>query len=105
MTRLPFIPPELRSGSEEHAAVLRVLRAGGWKAYSTSDPRMRRATKGVVDIIAFKPTRILFWDSKAGTGKLTPEQEEFMAMADKAGAEIGWGDATACQRWLVGRPR
>jgi hypothetical protein len=99
MTRPRHIPPELRSGSEEQAAVIRVLRSTGWTVYSTSDPRVRRATKGIVDLIAFKPGRVLFWDSKAGKGAPTPEQREFLAAAGRAGAEIGWGDAEICQAY------
>jgi hypothetical protein len=87
----------LRTGGEEQAAVIRVLRSTGWTVYSTSDPRVRRATKGIVDLIAFKPNRVLFWDSKAGKGKMTQEQTEFMAHARQAGAEVGWGDAEVCR--------
>jgi Holliday junction resolvase len=98
-----FIPPDLRTGSEEQAAVLRVLRASGWKAYSTSDPHMRRASAGVPDIIAFRLNRVLFWETKTGKGELTEEQEMFLQAADKAGAEVGWGNSDACLRWLMKR--
>jgi hypothetical protein len=93
MPKPRFIPAELRTGGEEQAAVIRVLRSTGWTVYSTSDPRVRRATKGIFDLIAFKPTRVLFWDSKTGKGTLTPEQMEFRDHALKAGAEVGYGSA------------
>jgi hypothetical protein len=99
MTRPSHIPPELRTGSEEQSAVMRVLKATGWTVYSTSDPRVRLATKGVSDLIAFKPGRVLFWETKAGKGAPTPEQREFLAAAGRAGAEIGWGDAEVCQAY------
>jgi hypothetical protein len=88
-----FVPPHLRTGTEESTAVRRVLLSTGWRVYSTSDPRMRRATKGILDLIAFKPGRVLFWDSKAGRGELTQEQREFREAALEAGAEVGSGDS------------
>jgi hypothetical protein len=87
------VPADLRTGSQEQAAVIRVLRSCGWKVYATSDLRWTRSTPGILDLICFKPNRVLFWDSKAGSGKPSKEQMDFMDVARRAGAECGWGNA------------
>jgi hypothetical protein len=95
-----YIPPHLRTGGEEQKAVLQVLASCGWRAYSTSDPKVRRQTKGIPDVVAFKPGRVLFWETKVSGAKLTGEQAEFGELAVASGAEWGWGDSLALVYYL-----
>jgi hypothetical protein len=103
MPRRRYTPPELRSWSQEQAAVGKLLRALGWEVYPTSDTRRTRARPGIFDFICFKPGRVLFWDSKAGKAKLTKDQEEFASWARRAGCEVGWGDTDAVRGYHTPR--
>ena len=89
----------MRTWSQEEAAVRKVLVSLGWEVYPTAAGRRTRARPGVFDFICFKPGRVLFWDSKAGTAKLSPEQERFAAHARAGGCEVGWGDTDAVRRY------
>ena len=100
------IPAHLRTAGEEHAVCCGDLEACGWTVFSTSDPQARRATGGILDIIAFKPGRILFWDSKtykarASKNESAKRQQAFMDAARRAGAEVGWGNADALRNYLT----
>lgn len=97
------LPASLRTGSEEQAAVKRVYQQAGAVVYSTSDPRTRRADSGISDLLVFFPNRLvlLAHETKAGTGRLTPEQILFGAkMADGYRTDFAWGDAAAAIQYL-----
>ncbi len=115
MTRPRFVPPHLRTGSEESAAVRRFWAAVGGIVYTTSDSRAVAATPGIADHLVILPNRKLLvaWESKSGTEqyppddarRLTDEQRVFGAyMARGLTTAFGWGDAAAAQRWLASRP-
>lgn len=102
MSRPRYIPRHLATGSEEASWVERVFRSVGGIVYTTSDPRVRRATRGILDhiILLPAPATLLFWDSKAGTGRLSPEQREFIERVVGRTTEAGYGDADAAREYL-----
>jgi hypothetical protein len=106
------IPPHLRTGSEEQAACIEVLRSTGWTVYTNSSrgrARIGARGKGVLDIVAFKPNRILFWDSKTyekvseKKNASNRDQGTFMREAFLAGAEVGAGTADMLRDYLTAR--
>lgn len=107
-----YIPPELRTGSEEEKVTRRIWESVGATVYQTSDPGMRRADKGVPDKLIFLPgPRILLaWDDKTGTERYPPtdprrlskEQSAFLAAMQRGYTTAGaWGDAEAARQWLL----
>jgi hypothetical protein len=75
----------------------------GGIVYSTSDPRMRRADKGISDLLVILPHRklLLFHESKAGRGVLTDEQREFGELVVGLTSDFTWGDAEVARRYLM----
>ncbi len=101
--KLDQVPPHLRTGSEEQAAVHAVYEKAGCVVYSTSDPRRTRASRGVSDLIVLLPHILLFHESKAGRGVLTPEQKLFGSLVEGRTVFFHWGDAEAAKNWLLTR--
>lgn len=89
----------MRTWSQEESAVGRVLRSLGWEVWKIERNHRKRGSRGVFDYVCFKPGRVLLWDSKAGRGQLSPDQEKFAKAAQKGGCEVGWGDADAVRRY------
>ncbi len=97
------LPSHLRTGSEEQAAVVQVFKSAGGFVYSTSDPLARRPTKGISDLLVMLPGELLFWESKAGSGRLTAEQTDFGWRVQGRHTTFEWGDAEAARAYLVAR--
>lgn len=66
-------------------------------------------TPGIPDVQCFLPVpysagltrRLLVWEVKRATGKMSPAQESYRAWALAAGVAHVWGDVNALLRWLV----
>jgi len=80
--RAPGMTERLFQGRVQQA--LRVL---GYQSYHTYDSR--RSTKGFPDLIALHPgkRRVLAIEVKTETGKVTPEQNEWLNSFAKCGVE------------------
>lgn len=63
-----------------------LLTRGGWLWAHIKDAR-RQAATGLPDIVAVKGQRLLFAELKTMTGRVTPEQEEWLKRVKDAGAE------------------
>lgn len=104
MARPRYLPPALRTGGEEAAAVARVFRSVGCTVYTTSDTRRTKATPGIPDHIILHPRFLILWDAKAGRGRPSPEQMEFFTLIAQRGYRdvlTGWGDAEAARQFLM----
>lgn len=58
-------------------AVLNVAKAGGWRVYHTHNSM--HSAKGFPDLVLVKDGRLVFAELKSKTGKVTPEQEAWLA--------------------------
>lgn len=58
------------------AQILHLARLAGWRSYHTFDSR--RSTKGFPDLCLVRPPMIVFAELKSETGKLRPEQREWL---------------------------
>jgi hypothetical protein len=112
MTRPRFIPPALRSGSEEEAVTDRIFTECGGVVYSTSAGRATRSTPGISDkLIVFPNRRILLaWDDKAGAERYKPTDARRLSEAQLRFGQFlarglrtafGWGDAEAAKNYLT----
>lgn len=106
-------------GDAEEAAGRQLLEALGarvWKLGGRGHRRKgqegpvdysARQTPGAPDIKAFLPPRGaqawrgLWWESKAGTGRLSPDQRRFKELAEFAGEAYVAGDRDVLIAWLV----
>lgn len=78
----PKITEKLFQGRVEQA-----LKIAGWRVYHTWNSM--RSAKGFPDIVALHPKRKkpLVVELKTETGKLTPEQEEWLALFSDCGVD------------------
>jgi hypothetical protein len=113
LTKPRWLPPHLRTGSEEQRETRKLFEACGGLVYQTSDPNMRRADPGIPDKLIFLPNRavLLAWDDKAGEEyyrptdprRLTEEQRAFGALMGRGyRTDFAWGDAEAAKAYLMG---
>lgn len=65
------------------ARVVKLAEACGWLCYHTTDSR--RCRPGFPDLVLVR-AYVLYVELKAERGKLRPEQEQWIAALDKAGA-------------------
>jgi len=68
------------------AHVERLLRVCGWRYYHTHDSR--RSVAGFPDLVALRPPRFVVIELKSARGKLTAEQDAWLAAFQRLGAEV-----------------
>lgn len=103
----------VQKGQAEQAAGRKLLLALGAKVYAIGTTRRRTdyqgtmQTPGMPDIKFFiqargaSPRRRgVWWESKAGTGRLSPAQREFRDLATSSGEDYIAGDVDALIVWL-----
>jgi hypothetical protein len=66
--------------------VIREAKRAGWKVYHTFDSR--KSTKGFPDLVLAKD-RVLYRELKTNTGETTVEQEGWLEVLKRAGADAG----------------
>lgn len=79
----PTLPAEI-SERDFQAEVLRLAKRHGWLSYHTHDSR--RSAKGFPDLVMVRPPQLLFAELKTNTGKLTPEQQDWLDHLNASGA-------------------
>ena len=86
--RLAYLAASARRKNEAdfQREVTRLLDAAGFRWYH--NPDSRRSAAGFPDIVATDGTTIIFAELKTDEGKLKPEQEEWLADLDAAGAVV-----------------
>lgn len=101
------IPVDLRTGSEEQAAVRDLYERVGCKVYSTSSLRRTDADPGIADHIVLcrrkRGTRLAMWwhESKAGAGSQTSAQKKFQQEVEACGMIYVLGGVDAASAHLV----
>ena len=109
-----YLPPSLRTGSEEMSVCRDIFASAGGVCYSTSDSRATRSTPGLSDLlVVFPGPRILLaWDAKAGSEQYRPTDVRRLSLEQKVFGDLlarglttafGWGDADAARGWLMTR--
>lgn len=73
------------SEAQWQANVLRLADLGAWTSYHTHDSR--RSRKGFPDLVLIRPGEMLVAELKTDTGRLTPEQEQWLYLFATAGVE------------------
>lgn len=114
MSKPRYIPPHLRTGSEEQAACRKFWQSVGGIVYATSDSKQTAATPGLSDELIVLPGRrlLIAWEAKTGDEyykptdprRLTEEQQTFLSHMQRGLTTAGgFGDAAAAQAWLLAR--
>ncbi len=65
------------------ADVIKFARKNGWKHYHTYDSR--RSAKGFPDLVLVRGGRLIFAELKSATGRMMPDQEEWIAALSRVG--------------------
>lgn len=68
------------------AQVCQLLTLTGWLWYHTHDSR--RSKPGFPDIVAVRGERTVFIETKSDTGRLSPEQGQWVKALQEAGQEV-----------------
>jgi len=85
-----------REQSERQFQAFVIARAknNGWKYYHPPDNRpvngkvQQGIVKGFPDLTLVKGSRLVFAELKTETGRVAPEQKEWLSMLEAAGAEV-----------------
>lgn len=96
------IPADLRTGSEEQAAVRDLYERVGCRVFATSERRKVDADPGIADLIVLCPRRRSMWfhESKAGTGRQSDAQRKFQLAVEKCAIAYVLGGETAARAYL-----
>lgn len=81
LSPLPTDPLE----REWQSTVIEIADIGGWWHYHTYNSR--RSTKGFPDLVLVRDS-VIFAELKRSTGRVRPEQVEWMEQLAQAGAEV-----------------
>lgn len=73
------------SEAQFQAKVVQWARLNGWLVYHTHDSR--RSEPGFPDLVLVRGPDILYWELKAEKGRVSPEQERWIAALHGAGQE------------------
>ena len=74
--------------AELQEAVREIAKTTGWLYYHTY--RSRRSPAGFPDVVLVRPPRVIFAELKSETGKLTPEQNQWIAALLVSGEAYVW---------------
>lgn len=74
-----------QSEAEFQQQVLDLAQLGGWSAYHTHDSR--RSQAGWPDLVLCRPPELIFAELKSETGKVSPEQQQWVDDLNACGQE------------------
>jgi hypothetical protein len=99
----PPIGDEDATWQKVEANCRKVFEKAGCTVYSTSQRRRSRVSAGVPDLIVFGPPGApfhLYFEVKAGRGKLSGAQRQFALHCQRSGIEFDCGGETAARQML-----
>ena len=88
MAQAPRTARQRRLSESERAfqqKVVQTARLTGWLTYHTYDSR--RSDPGFPDLVLVRGAELIFWECKTETGRLSPEQQDWLAALTAAGQE------------------
>jgi hypothetical protein len=91
------------SWQQVEADCRKVFEKAGCTVYSTSQRRRSNVSAGISDLIVFGPPGHpfhLYWETKAGRGKLSDAQRQFALHCQRAGIRFASGGAAAARQTL-----